>query len=224
MNKTQPPSGTHLFTVRLWLEHLGEGQTEWRGEVRSVVSGETRYFRDWPRLVALVQAMLPKKGDALKEPEQKGEQLMSTEEKNKAIVRRFYEVVFDKKRVDLTDELFARDYLDHAPFPGQGPGLEGAKQKWATVIAATPDLRVQIEDIVAEGDRVVVRWAYEGTHLGTLIGIPPTGKRFRISGISICRLAEGKIAEDWDEADRLGLMQQLGVIPAPEPGGSQAPL
>jgi steroid delta-isomerase-like uncharacterized protein len=144
---------------------------------------------------------------------------MSIEENNVAIVRQFFEVVFDQKRVDLTDELFARDYLDHAPVPGQGPGLEGAKQKWAMVIAATPDLRVQIEDIVAEGDRVVARWTYEGTHLGELMGIPPTGKRFRTSGISICRLAEGKIAEDWDEVDRLGWMQQLGVVPAPGHAG-----
>ncbi len=61
MDKAQPPSRTHLFTVRVWLEDLGEGQTEWRGEVQYVVSGEIRYFRDWPALVALLQAMLPKK-------------------------------------------------------------------------------------------------------------------------------------------------------------------
>jgi hypothetical protein len=62
MDKAQPPSRTHLFTVRVWLEDLGAGQTEWRGEVQYVVSGEMRYFRDWPTLVALLQAMLPKKG------------------------------------------------------------------------------------------------------------------------------------------------------------------
>jgi steroid delta-isomerase-like uncharacterized protein len=140
---------------------------------------------------------------------------MSTDE-NKAIVRQFYEVVFDQKRVDLTSQLFARDYVDHAPVPGQGPGLEGAKQKWAMVISASPDLRVQIEDMIAEGYRVVVRWSYEGTQRGALLGIPPTGKAFRISGMSICRLAEGKIAEDWDESDRLGLLHQLGVISAPQ--------
>ncbi len=139
-------------------------------------------------------------------------------EQNKKVVRRFYEVVFDKKRVDLTNDLFAWDYVDHAPAPGQSPGLEGAQQKWAMVIAATPDLHVQIEDIVAEGDRVVVRWTYEGTHRGPLMGIPPTGKHFRTSGISISRLAEGKIAENWDEVDRLGWLQQLGVIPAPKQG------
>jgi hypothetical protein len=64
MDTAQPPTRTHLFTVRLWLEDLGEGQTEWRGEVRYVVSDEIRYFRDWPTLVAFLQAMLPKTGDA----------------------------------------------------------------------------------------------------------------------------------------------------------------
>ncbi len=64
MDKAQPPSRTHLFTVRVWLEDLGEGQTEWRGEVQYVVSGEIRYFRDWPALVALLQALLPEKGSS----------------------------------------------------------------------------------------------------------------------------------------------------------------
>jgi steroid delta-isomerase-like uncharacterized protein len=142
---------------------------------------------------------------------------MSTEE-NKAIVRRFFEVVFAEQRVDLTDELVARHYLDHGAMLGQAPGLEGAKQKWAIYIAATSDMHVAIEDMVAEGDKVVVRWTYEGTHEGDWLGIPPTGKRFRTSGISIHRLAEGKIAELWQEVDGLGLMQQLGFIPTPGKG------
>jgi hypothetical protein len=64
MDKAEPPARMHLFTVRVWLEELGAGQTEWRGEVRDVVSGEVRYFRDWPTLVTLVQAMLPQHGGA----------------------------------------------------------------------------------------------------------------------------------------------------------------
>jgi predicted ester cyclase len=78
-----------------------------------------------------------------------------------------------------------------------------------------PDLRVTIEELVAEGDKVAVRRSYEGTHRGELLGIPPTGKQVRIGGISIFRLTEGKIAEHWEQLDRLALMQQLGVIPAP---------
>ncbi len=138
---------------------------------------------------------------------------MSTEE-NKTIVRRFEEL-FNEKQVDRADEFVAPDYIDHGALPGQAPGLDGAKQKWAMYIAAIPDLRVPIEDMVAEGDKVVVRWTAEGTQRGELLGIPPTGKRLRFSGISIYRLAEGKVAEVWEQFDRLGLMQQLGVIPTP---------
>jgi len=141
---------------------------------------------------------------------------MSTEE-NKTIVRRFEEL-FNEKQVDRADEFVARDYIDHAAQPGQAPGLDGAKQKWAMYIAAIPDLRVPIEDIVAEGDKVVVRWTAEGTQRGELLGIPPAGKRLRFSGISIYRLAEGQVAEVWEQFDRLGLMQQLGVIPTPGQG------
>jgi len=139
---------------------------------------------------------------------------MSSEE-NKALVRRFYEEVFNQKQLDRAGEFVAPDYLDHGAVPGQGPGLEGAKQqRWAMYFAAIPDLHATIDDMVAEGDKVVVRYTAEGTQLGQLPGIPPTGKRFRTSGISVYRLAEGKLAEQWEQADMLGLMQQLGVLPA----------
>jgi steroid delta-isomerase-like uncharacterized protein len=139
---------------------------------------------------------------------------MSTEE-NKAIVRRFCDVLFNEKRVDRADEFVARDYIDRDALPGQAPGLEGAKQKWAMYFAAMADMRFRIDEMVAEGDNVVVRWTGEGTHQGELLGIPPTRKSIRIGGISIYRLAEGKIAEDSEHWDKLGLMQQLGALPAP---------
>jgi steroid delta-isomerase-like uncharacterized protein len=138
---------------------------------------------------------------------------MSTEE-NKAIVRNFCEELFNQKRVDRADEFVAPDYVDHDALPGQAPGLEGAKQKWAMYFAAMADMRFRIEEMVAEGDKVVVRWTGEGTQQGELLGIPPTGKSIRIGGISIYRLAEGKITEDSEHWDKLGLMQQLGAIPA----------
>jgi len=140
---------------------------------------------------------------------------MSTEE-NKAIVQRLFEEVFNERRLDRADELVAPDYLDHAAVPGQGPGLEGAKQqRWAMYFAAIPDMHATIDDLVAEGDKVVVRYTVEGTQQGQLPGVPPTGKRFRTSAICIYRLAEGKVAENWEQADLLGLMQQLGVGPPP---------
>jgi steroid delta-isomerase-like uncharacterized protein len=141
---------------------------------------------------------------------------MSTEE-NKAIVRRWFEEVINQQRVDRAGELVTQDYVDHGALPGQAPGLEGAKQKWAMYIAAVPDLHGTVEDMLAEGDEVAARWTAEGTHQGELLGVPATGKRFRFTGISICRLAEGKMAEQFEQWDRLDLMQQLGVIPTPGP-------
>ena len=115
---------------------------------------------------------------------------------------------------DRADEVVAADFVDHAPMPGQAPGLEGVKQKWAMYLDAIPDFRVTIEDLAAEGDKVAV--LYEGTHRGELLGIPATGKWFQFGGISIFWLANGRIAEHWEQLDRLALMQQLGVVPTPD--------
>src|SRR6266542_2984893 len=138
---------------------------------------------------------------------------MSTDE-NKSILRRFSGAIFNEKTLDRADELVAHDYVDHDAVPGQAPGLEGAKQKWAMFFSAVPDTRVAIQDMLAEGDRVVVRWTGEGTQHGTLMGVPPTGRRILIGGISIYRLAaDGKVAEDWEQWDKLGLLQQIGAMP-----------
>ena len=139
---------------------------------------------------------------------------MSVED-NKAIIRAYVETVWNHKQLDRAEEVVASDFLDRAPLPGQAPGLEGAKRKWGMFLTAVPDLRVTIEDLVAEGDKVAVRRSYAGTHQGELLGIPATGKQVRIGSISVFRLAEGKIAEHWEQWDRLALLQQLGVIPAP---------
>jgi steroid delta-isomerase-like uncharacterized protein len=141
---------------------------------------------------------------------------MSVDE-NKAIVRRFFEELWNAKRLDRVDEFVAQDYVDGNALPGQAPGLDGAKQKWAMYFVGIPDLTATIHDLVAEGDRVVVRFTAEGTHQGRLLGVPATGKRVRVSGISIYRLAEGRLVEHWEEGDRLGLLQQLGVIPTVAP-------
>jgi steroid delta-isomerase-like uncharacterized protein len=139
-------------------------------------------------------------------------------EDNKDVIRAYVETIFNQRQVDRADELVAADYLDHAALPGQAPGLQGAKQKWAMYLAGIPDLRVTIEELVAEADKVAVRRSYEGTHQGELLGIPPTGKQVQLGGISIFRLADGKIAEQWEQLDRLALMQQLGVLPTPGQG------
>jgi steroid delta-isomerase-like uncharacterized protein len=135
---------------------------------------------------------------------------------NKAIMRAHVEVLFNQHRVQQTDEFFIHDYLDHAPLPGQAPGLAGAKHKWTSYLTAVPDLRATVEDMVAEGDKLAVRWTVQGTHRGELLGIPATDKPVRFSGISIYRLAVGKIAEQWEQWDRLPLLRQFGVVAAPE--------
>jgi steroid delta-isomerase-like uncharacterized protein len=139
---------------------------------------------------------------------------MSPDE-HKAILRASYEVVFNQHQVDRADEFYAPDYLDHGAAPGQAPGLAGAKQKWAAYIAALPDMHATIQELIAEGDKVAVAWTVEGTQQGELLGIPATGKSFRLAGMSIYRLAEGKIAEASEQWDRLDLLRQLGVLPAP---------
>jgi steroid delta-isomerase-like uncharacterized protein len=136
-------------------------------------------------------------------------------EGNKEVIRAYVETIFNQQQVDRASELVAPDYRDHAALPGQAPGLEGTKQKWAMYLAGIPDLRVTIQELVAEGDKVAVRRSYEGTHRGELLGIPATGKPIQIDGISILRLADGKTAEHWEQLDRLALMQQLGVLPPP---------
>jgi predicted ester cyclase len=139
---------------------------------------------------------------------------MSTEV-NKANMRRFFEEVFNEKRLDRADEFVAQDYLDHAAVPGQGPGLEAAKQqRWARYFAAIPDIHATIDAPLGRGGQGGGALHGRGHPAGELLGIPPTGKRFRISDICIYRLAEGKVAENWEQADLLGLMQQLGVVPA----------
>jgi steroid delta-isomerase-like uncharacterized protein len=140
---------------------------------------------------------------------------MSAEE-NKAIVRRFWGV-WEEGNIDLVDELLAPDYINHTPAsPDQPTGPEGVKGVVAMFRSAIPDLRVVVEDMIAEGDTGVVRYTLEGTHEGELFGVPPTGQRLNIKSIAVERVSDGKIREHWRVTDSLDMMQQLGVIPAPE--------
>ena len=139
---------------------------------------------------------------------------MSVEE-NKAISRRFVEGIFNKKNPDAIDEICSPDYIGHDPLPGMPPNLDGLKQFYAMGITAMPDYHSTIEDIIAEGDKVVQRFTGRGTHKGEFMGIPPTGKQVTIKGISIHRIANGKVVENWVTMDMLSVMQQLGVVPPP---------
>ena len=136
-------------------------------------------------------------------------------ERNKHLIRRAIEEVYNQGNLDLIDELVAPDYVAHAP-SGDVVGLEGVRQYVSDLRTAFPDLRMVIQDQFAEGDRVVTRWTASGTHLGPYQGLPPTGKSGTIGGIDIDRVVEGKVLECSTNTDDLGLLQQLGVVPVPD--------
>ncbi len=138
---------------------------------------------------------------------------MSTEQ-NKTIVRRIFDEIVNKGNLGVADELLAADYVNH-DFPAPAPGAEGFKLVTTMFRSAFPDIVVTLEDEVAEGDKVVTRGVFAGTHTGEFMGIPATGRKVTIKYLDIWRLENGKAKENWVQMDLLGLMQQLGVIPAP---------
>jgi len=137
---------------------------------------------------------------------------MSTEE-SKALVRRFYEEVFNHKNMAGIDAFVDPNSIEHALPPGMPGGIKGSKQFIGMYLAAFPDLHLTVEDQVAEADKVTTRWTSRGTHQGELMGIPPTGKHVTVTGIDINRFEDGKSVEHWLNMDNLGMLQQLGVIP-----------
>jgi steroid delta-isomerase-like uncharacterized protein len=140
----------------------------------------------------------------------------TTSEENKAIVGRVWEEIFIRGNLDKADEFFAPDYVNHDPAAREDRhGPEELRQFLSMYRNAFPDMQFTIEDVIAEGDEVVVRWTLRGTHQGELIGIPPTDNQVTVTGMSIERVSGDKIVETWDNYDALGLMQQLGVIPEP---------
>ncbi len=139
---------------------------------------------------------------------------MSTEE-NKAVVGQEFEEMFNQGgNLDAAEEIYAPDYVGHEPTFGDVHGVEGAKQFGADFRQAFPDLQTTIEDMVAEGDKVVTRFSIRGTHQGESEDLgPPTGNRIEVTGITIEQFSNGKIVEDWTNFDAMGLMQQLGLVP-----------
>lgn len=144
---------------------------------------------------------------------------MSTEE-NKTIMRRIYEEVINRGNMVAADELIAADLVDHAPFPGQKPDLDGFKEAVSSFRDAFPDLHATMDDVIAEGAMVAARFTMSGTHQGEFMGIPATGNRITITGIDLARFEGGKGVEHWANQDDLGMMQQIGAIPAPEQAGA----
>ncbi len=140
---------------------------------------------------------------------------MSVEE-NKAIERRLTEELWNKGNLAVVDELYATNFVSHgSDIPGVTPDREGYKQFVTMSRTALPDFHTTVEDMFAEGDKVVQRFTARGTHKGEFMGIPPTGKQVTITGIGIHRITGGKIVEDWVNMDMLGMMVQLGLVPPP---------
>ena len=141
---------------------------------------------------------------------------ISAEKDNKAIMRQFWDV-WEQGNIDLLDDLLAPEYVNHTlATPDLPSGPEGVKEVVSMFRSGVPDLRVVIEDMIAEGDRVATRYALEGTHRGDLFGAAPTGRHLSIKSMTVERLSGGKIVEHWRVTDELDMMRQLGAIGQPE--------
>ena len=140
---------------------------------------------------------------------------MSTEQ-NKALVRQLVEEIFNRGNIGRADEFLAPDFVEREELP---PGIprdrEGVKQLTTMLRSAFPDFKATIDDIVAEGDKVVIRQTWSGTQKGEFMGMPPTGKSISFGVIDIIRAANGKFVEHWGVMDSMLMMQQLGAMPAP---------
>ena len=139
---------------------------------------------------------------------------MSPEE-NKDVVRRFIEEIQNAGRVELIEEIFAPDFVDHNPLPGFAPTRNGTKQMFSYVRKSFPDFHMTINSMIAEGDMVATRKTLHATHQGEYMGVQPTGNHLQMEVIDIFSVAYGKLAEHWTVIDRFAMMEQLGVTQRP---------
>jgi steroid delta-isomerase-like uncharacterized protein len=136
-------------------------------------------------------------------------------EKNKAVVRRWFEEVWNQGREESVDELFSAEGVAHGLGDSEADvhGPAEIKPFVAHIRGSIPDVNIQVEDIVGEGDRVAVRIVLRGTHTGPGLGVAPTGREVSIQGIIIVRIVDGQIVEGWNSYDQLGLLRQVGAVP-----------
>jgi predicted ester cyclase len=138
-----------------------------------------------------------------------------TAAENKHLIERYFAAIdANPEDASVLDEFVSPDFVDHSPSPGCTADLDGLRAAFRMFATGSPGTH-QVEDIVAEGDRVAARVSGEGVHSGELFGIPPTGRTFRVTGMVIHRIADGKIVERWTEVDMLGAFVQLGVVQPP---------
>lgn len=134
-------------------------------------------------------------------------------EQNKAVIRRFIEEVWGKGDTTLLSDLADVNVADHNPMPNQASGIDGQRQAVNLFHSAFKDIRMKVEDLIAEGDKVVDHWTVSASNYGDFLGIPATGRSVTFTGTDIYRLVDGKIVELWHVEDILGLLQQLGAVP-----------
>ena len=137
---------------------------------------------------------------------------MSTEE-TRQVVLKLYDLL-NSGDIESIGELVTREYVEHDPLPGQGTGRDGVVNRFSMLVGALAP-HFTVEDVIAEDDKVVVRWTNAGTHVAEFAGIPATGRSFTIAGIDIYRVANGSICEHWHVIDQLSLLGQLGLLPEP---------
>lgn len=140
---------------------------------------------------------------------------MSTNQ-NKTLVDRFFNEMCNQRRLNIADQLFSADHVYHDPQTPTGKGPEGMKQVIATYHNAVPDSHWKVYDTILSDDKIVTRWEGSGHQEKELNGIPPTGRAVKVEGIWIHRISDNKIVESWNVWDVLGMLQQLGVVPAME--------
>jgi predicted ester cyclase len=144
------------------------------------------------------------------------ERKVNDAERHKDLIRRYFEAIdAHPDDPDILDEFVAEDFVDHDPSPGCTPDLEGLKKAYRVFAEASPGTHA-IEDMVAEGDRVVTRISAHGRHTGNLFGMEATGREFATTGIAVHRIRDGKIVEHWSEIDMAGVMTQIGPLAPPQ--------
>jgi steroid delta-isomerase-like uncharacterized protein len=146
-----------------------------------------------------------------------------SEEQNRELVRRLNDEFHNQDRIhEVIQECFAPDFVNHSAPPGLPPTREGNELFSTAFRQAFPDYQVTIHDVIVEGDKVVTRKTFSGTHRAEWMGVPATGRQISFGGIDIVRIADGKVVEHWGEFNMLTLLQQIGAPPAATPTGDEA--
>ena len=144
-------------------------------------------------------------------------------EQNRELVRQLNEQFHNQGRIhEVIEQCFAAEFRNHSAPPGLPPTREGNEMFATAFRQAFPDYQVTIHDVIGEGDKVVTRKTFAGTHAGDWMGVPASGRKISFGGIDIVRIADGKVVEHWGEFDMLTLLQQIGALPAAMPTGDEA--